>query len=475
MFRFTSDAPAWPDLPPCPRNYFQGGSQIPETGSVDEDMNLTTRSALALITLVAAACSDAAPLQPLAARITVQPTHLDFGEVPLGEEKRARAILEVTGEVPTRIGAPGVRDDVRTAFGLSTNFAPGLIPSGTQVEIEVLYRPRALERDLAAAIIPFEAGGIAAVITVEGRGRCPWGEDDIDGECTTSSSPIDAGFSDSAVPPEPFDSGSREEVCDGTDNDENGLCDEPFACCAGSSVECTTSCGSRGTGTCTGVCGLPDICTPPSVELCNGIDDDCDCRIDEGCPNLLDNPGFEEGLAGWGHWIDAASGAQASISVEDGAGCDGSRAARIDVSRVSTQRCGALPCAHAIELRQVALPAVEGRRARISFGVRATNPGRMSVGFRQLCGANCGGPACGATCPAADRNETQPFTCCFEPYVGAEHTFEVTGAGWQNVTYTFPAVVIDGPDTSRVDGRLLFNVGTATGTVWFDDVHLELL
>jgi hypothetical protein len=74
------------------------------------------------------------------------------------------------------------------------------------------------------------------------------------------------------------------EVCDGLDNDCNGKADDGFACTRGASgVACTTTCGSTGTGACTGTCTppLPADCTPPA-ETCNGLDDDCNGKADDG-------------------------------------------------------------------------------------------------------------------------------------------------------------------------------------------------
>jgi cysteine-rich repeat protein len=72
------------------------------------------------------------------------------------------------------------------------------------------------------------------------------------------------------------------EVCNGLDDDCDGVADNGFACVQGRSTSCTTTCGSTGTGTCTSACivPLPGACTPPA-EICNGVDDDCDTLTDE--------------------------------------------------------------------------------------------------------------------------------------------------------------------------------------------------
>jgi hypothetical protein len=69
------------------------------------------------------------------------------------------------------------------------------------------------------------------------------------------------------------------EDCDDVDNNCDTVVDEGCECTPIASVEdCTTSCGSAGRRTC-GVDGW-GACT--AVELCNGSDDDCDARTDEG-------------------------------------------------------------------------------------------------------------------------------------------------------------------------------------------------
>ncbi len=82
----------------------------------------------------------------------------------------------------------------------------------------------------------------------------------------------------------PADGGScaGSETCNGLDDDCDMRTDEGFACAVGMTRACTTSCGSTGMQVCGGTC-IYSACTPPP-EDCNNVDDDCDTRIDEGNP-----------------------------------------------------------------------------------------------------------------------------------------------------------------------------------------------
>ncbi len=70
------------------------------------------------------------------------------------------------------------------------------------------------------------------------------------------------------------------ESCNGADDDCDGDSDEDFACRAGDTGTCTTTCGSEGTHACGEDCTW-STCAPPG-EICNGLDDDCDGETDEG-------------------------------------------------------------------------------------------------------------------------------------------------------------------------------------------------
>ncbi|MCZ7681702.1 MAG: putative metal-binding motif-containing protein [Sandaracinaceae bacterium] len=118
------------------------------------------------------------------------------------------------------------------------------------------------------------------------------------------------------------------EMCNGADDDCDGLVDDGFTCAVGSTQTCTSSCGSTGTQTCTSSCGW-GTCTPPT-EVCNGVDDDCDGMIDDGftcvpgatrsCTASCGTAGIETCTASCG-WGTCAPPAETCNGADDD--CDG--------------------------------------------------------------------------------------------------------------------------------------------------------
>jgi hypothetical protein len=114
--------------------------------------------------------------------------------------------------------------------------------------------------------------------------ECNGIDDDCDGEadefvnlpCVTVSG--NPGFNeclngipaDDCTPDDP----SREEICDGIDNDEDGLVDE------GTDQECAIECHD-GRRVCIDGAYLSCTAAPVTEEICNGLDDDCDTEVDE--------------------------------------------------------------------------------------------------------------------------------------------------------------------------------------------------
>jgi hypothetical protein len=119
------------------------------------------------------------------------------------------------------------------------------------------------------------------------------------GSCTTGCG--STGSSTCASDCTPGSCTPPAESCNGSDDDCDGTRDEGYACIAGTSGPCPTTCGSTGMRSCTGACTW-DLCFPPA-ESCNGVDDDCDTACDDGfmccrgAPRACSTLGFYAGTA----------------------------------------------------------------------------------------------------------------------------------------------------------------------------------
>jgi hypothetical protein len=179
-----------------------------------------------------------------------------------------RADSDVDGEVPAGCGN-GVRDPDEDCDGDPPATCPtGCGTTGTSLCVACHW---------AACTPPVEVcNGIdddCNGMTDEGF-ACPAGST---GPCTTSCEPSGSRVCSAAcswgtcTPPV--------EVCNGDDDDCNDVCDDGFECCAGEAGDCSTSCGTVGTRACSAACAWRECIVP--IESCNDIDDDCDGLTDE--------------------------------------------------------------------------------------------------------------------------------------------------------------------------------------------------
>jgi hypothetical protein len=128
------------------------------------------------------------------------------------------------------------------------------------------------------------------------------------------------------------------DPCDGKDNNCNGLPDEgfvrPLATQNVKGDPCTTSdlgaCQATGTYVCN-TAGTGTVCSgqskPPTNEVCNGIDDDCDGLVDESYLNPGNDPSFVKpavvALGASGPWVFAYEASRPNASIRDGGSGNG--------------------------------------------------------------------------------------------------------------------------------------------------------
>lgn len=111
------------------------------------------------------------------------------------------------------------------------------------------------------------------------------------------------------------------EICDGRDNDCNGQIDEDLV------RACASACGA-GSETCTDGQWVACTARAPAFEACDGLDNDCNGAIDEGCPCDADEAAVSCGISPRG---TCELGLQACTSQGILSGCQGDVGPGIEV------------------------------------------------------------------------------------------------------------------------------------------------
>ena len=164
------------------------------------------------------------------------------------------------------------------------------------------------------------------------------------------------------------------EVCDSLDNNCNGLVDDATtdtgAACDGSDADAC----NEGTVQCLGGLLLCSDTTADNVEVCNGLDDDCDASIDEG------NPG---GGA-------ACDGADGDVCLEGTVQCTAGALACSDTTGTTVEVCNGLDddCDSSIDES----PTDIGVACAAGVGVCRRNGATVCTAGAVVCGATAAAP-----------------------------------------------------------------------------------
>jgi hypothetical protein len=290
---------------------------------------------------------------------------------------------------------------------------------------------------------------VLACVTMVG---CATGTDArLGGDGGTSDAEIDAVEPDACAP--------SSEVCDGIDNDCDGHVDEDFhvgdACdgpdadqCAEGMIVCDGATATRCTDT-----------TADSIEVCNGMDDDCDGHVDEG---------FDVGAACDGPDSDACAEGHIVCTVAGATTCS-------DTTGDSIELCNGLDddCRNGID---DTFPI--GQACTVGLGACARSGTLMcnAVQTGTTCSASAGAPAaetCGngvdedcngsdATCPANDT-----AAGAIDISAGGTFTVDLSAAHDDNWAASTPAL-----DCGNQGGRDVFYKFTlpAEEVVYFDSL-----
>lgn len=169
--------------------------------------------------------------------------------------------------------------------------------------------------------------GAAETDATDHGGATAWGD-------TGGSGVDDDGPGASSIPGDGSDDGGG-EICNGLDDDGDGMVDEDLAelaCGVGACATTVVAC----------VGGVPNQCFPTAAhdEQCNGLDDDCDGSTDEDLVQACDTacgPGTQACVSGgWGGCDAPPPQAESCNIVDDdcnGQVDDGLAGCRVDVTR----------------------------------------------------------------------------------------------------------------------------------------------
>jgi uncharacterized protein (TIGR03437 family) len=157
-------------------------------------------------------------------------------------------------------------------------------------------------------------------------------------------------------------------------------------------------------------------------------------QIGSDGPNLLTNPGFEDGLSGWQLMVNDAAKSGGSLALDTSMAAGGNASAAVTI--VSPDN---IPW-H-VDLEQGNLPLTAGSTYRLQFWARADSPRSITV-FAQSAGPD------------------------YVSYGLDEHVALTTS--WKLFTVSFIATY------TVKDARIEFWVGDVAGTVWIDQARLSL-
>lgn len=181
----------------------------------------------------------------------------------------------ILGSVDPVVNPLSLPFDVPYYLGISAGLDPEMTPRQALTSTPFAIRA-AVSDSVPSGMVTTDKIAAGAVTPEKLANVCPQGDFLV-------KTPSGWGcFSTSCIP--------STEVCDGRDNDCNGQIDEGFPNLGQPCVVGSGTCQSTGIFRCT-LNGLATECSAtaktPGVEICNGLDDDCDTQIDNGLAGAL--------------------------------------------------------------------------------------------------------------------------------------------------------------------------------------------